>query len=398
MGSLLCGCDCARLIWHFQGSELLSDYYYPWVAAHEGWTQEGDSQVEIVQWNGGRSFVRMRACDRCYPAFALIPYRFLQNGFVWAAAFSVLGGALVLLLLGLTCGDGAAQPQVGRLRAWMTGAALAGTFPFLHALERGNQIWFAAAAVAVFLAWYADERTLGRTCVRRSWVAAVCLALAFCLKVSPALLGLLYLPGALRELQGSRVDGMPRTFETCRLALLSAGTAIILFLAPWPWFGGIEGFHAWMDNAVANQTAYQYSGAVGFLPAAYALSRMPYVADWVSSDAALFATRVSGMVYLAMALLCMFRNPQRLRTIAAIFAVVGMMMTANLHFYGGLYLLPVVLLRLARMWWIEAFLWFCALQPVQVSVGALHPVVYVATLAPVLIPWVALWRTVQKCR
>ena len=50
----------------------------------------------------------------------------------------------------------------------------------------------------------------------------------------------------------------------------------------------------------------------------------------------------------------------------------GMLLVpGNMHFYSGIYLLPVLALRLReRMGWVEAACWFALLCPLQLPLGA----------------------------
>lgn len=325
-----------RVLFFEEGRDLLGDFWMPKTCLEEGYAPPGeDASAERSGWFDGR--MRVCARDRCYPAPALMPLKLFSatwgGAWAWTACVALAFAAALCAVA----------------RGWWP-LALMGTMPVLFTVERGNAIGLSAAAVAVFLAWYKSER-LGR---RR--VAALALACAACLKVSPALLGLLYLP---------RRDW--KSMAWC------AAFGAVLFVVPW-WFvpGGFAALPDFVANVGENAVAYARSAEFGLVPvwrAVRILLGQDCQQTWSGCMAALRASQAAGMALVSL-------GAWRRSECAA---VVGMLWAAgNMHYYGALYLVPLFALALARPTacalprgrrFVQAACWFAILCPVQLVVS-----------------------------
>lgn len=93
------------------------------------------------------------------------------------------------------------------------------------ALQRGNSVLLAVSLVAIAIAWRDDESKVKRE------LALVIIAVAAGLKIYPAILGLLYLKER-------------RWKEAVRLLIYG----VVLFFAPFVFFGGIEGLKTFLHT------------------------------------------------------------------------------------------------------------------------------------------------------
>ncbi len=93
------------------------------------------------------------------------------------------------------------------------------------AIQRGNSVLLAVPLIAIAIAWRDDESK------RKRELALIIIAIAAGLKIYPALLGLLY----IKE---------KRWKETLRLIIYG----VILFFAPFVFFGGIEGLKTFLHT------------------------------------------------------------------------------------------------------------------------------------------------------
>lgn len=329
-----------------RGESLLSDYWMPSECVRggyartdglfeSGWFEPED--LRAGKTTPGRhsptAVFRTGYGDRVYPAFALLPFKLLPmcwtSGWCWT-----IGAALVFLLSLL--------PSAGGVRAPL---ALAFSMPFVFNLERGNPVWLSAAAVAVFLAWWNDERL-----TRRS-LAAVCLAIAVTMKVSPVVLGLLYVPEILRTRFGGASLKMP---------LLAAGCAALFFVVPWLWVpDGFDGIPAFLANARHHADFVLRCAEFGFVQlwrSVRLVQGLDINAPWTGMMA---VARLSQLLGLGALLVGVRRKD-------ALLLVGGMLFLAgNMYYYGALYLFPAFLLQRRSLDWKEGLLWFAILCPVQ---------------------------------
>src|SRR5574344_137801 len=162
--------EAQKSVWVAKGAVRFSDYWCPWLCANDGYQQA----VEADFQKPGGGVHRMSEMDRCYPAFAMIPHRVLPYSEEAAVGYT-LAGAIVFLLALVT---------LSNKKWWVVMMAL--TAPFIFSFDRANPIWFSAAGVAVFLAWWDDENPWKRT------AASACLAIAAAIKLVPIVLLVLY--------------------------------------------------------------------------------------------------------------------------------------------------------------------------------------------------------------
>jgi hypothetical protein len=312
----------------------------------------------------GYSNDKQEAFDTCYPALGplmALPFPCTAKG---GAVFTGVG----ILLWAL------AFAELLRMKAkslgWLEKAGLlmgcAASSVMLHEVEWGNQVIYAAAASTLFVAWYdAEERW------RRN-VAAIALAVAAVLKITPAALGVVYL-SRLRRAKGE-------------IALLVVA-GIALFVVPFAWYGGWDGLCTWFGNALANAKAYVHRGAWGVVPigrTARLLMHMDVSGPWPGLALERAANVMAGCAcILAAVRAAWWDDGARGRTL--LLAVAGMLLVpGNMHVYTGLYLMPVLALRAGEgMDVVEAVCWFALLCPVQIPFGAgcmNHPLANLAFL------------------
>lgn len=321
-----------RELLYDRGRSALNDYYMPWKCAHEGYAQESE-RIDYESPDGRK--LTMDRLDRCYPALALLPYRLLPYSNAAAAGFSLACGLVFLLALAFVA-RASGLPAV-------TGPLLFATGFFLFTLERANPVPLAAASVAVFLVWHDSPSR------PRRFAAAVALAFATALKLSPAVLGVLYL--------------RRRDF---RSVFVSASLTLAFILLPFGLLGGWTGLASWADAAMTHGREMVGFSAFGFAPFARAI-RIFRGEDWQTGISLWCqATRLVGLAALAVAAFLPRRND------AVLWAVVGLLLApGNMLFYAGLYLVPVALVRSAG-WrrgssrdWTEAAVWFALFFALQ---------------------------------
>lgn len=318
-----------RQLFHDEGRHFLNDYYMPWKCANEGYRQP--PELEYTAPDGQR--LTMFARDRCYPAFAILPHRLLPFSVAGGIAYSLSGGVILLLAL----------VMIAKGRLWPL--VLAGSMPFIHALERGNSAWFCAVAIAVFLAWWDDESKGRRT------VAAVCLAVAALLKITPAALGLLYL------FPRERGKGLDLTSMS-----VAAGTAVVLFVLPWlampNGFSDIPLFLAQARENGIHHIQFADFGLIQLWRAVRVMLGQELARPWSGMIA---VSSVSQAIGFAALVFGAFRRRY-------VLMVGGLLLAAgNMHYYGALYLLPVFVLEVSRgekeISWTRLLLWAALLCP-----------------------------------
>lgn len=313
-----------------EGKELLSDYWMPQTCLAEGYAERDEDFTVLFGlkrsgWVNGKMCVV--AYDRCYPAFALLPLKAFPATWGGAWAWIIVS---TLLLIGVLC---------GLARSWWP-LVLLGSMPVLFNVERGNQVAVAAALIGIFLAWYRSE-------VRWKWaVAALALSAATCFKVTPVVLGVLY----LREKDWKGIG-------------LCAVFCSAMFFISWLFVpDGFAGLPMMLENARMNGLVYARSaefGLVDFWRTARVALHQNCTRIW---PGLLVATRLSQILGLAMVAYGAWKRN-------LVWAVVGMLWAAgNMHYYGALYLLPLLVL-VPPSGWCEAAMWFVALCPLQIMLA-----------------------------
>ena len=317
------------------GDDLLSDYWMPRTCAEIGYrAAEGETFPTFAGkpqsgWVEGE--MRVVQYDRCYPAAAIAPMRLVPR--TWRGAWSWTVG-VALAFVGALCWIA---------RSWWP-ILLLGAMPVLFNLERGNLIGVAAACVGVFLAGYRSPRRGGRI------VAALALSLAACLKIGPAVLGVLY----VRERDWAGIGWC-------------AAFGCALFLVPWLLVP--EGFAAlpvMLANAQTNFTEYARTAEFGLVDLWRAV-RVALHQDCLHLwPGCLAVTRLSqALGFAALAYGAWKRRP--------LLAVVGMLWAAgNMQYYGALYVLPLFVMELQKAGFGmppgRLALWLAVLCPLQLVV------------------------------
>ena len=179
----------------------------------------------------------VRRSEQCYPALAHYWVGLFPGNLMGAALCTLIGVAiyiwgLIVLFRKLIPGKVLLATSVACCSA-----------PFLFAFGVGNLIFYAAGFSLLFLTWY-DSASTWRKCV-----AALALALASVLKISPVLLGLLY----FRKGFSSRH----------RYAFLSASIALLLFAMPFYFCGGTASVRLWLENALMNSSVHARENMFG---------------------------------------------------------------------------------------------------------------------------------------
>ena len=324
----------------------------------------GDFRMPRVCAEWGYANDRQPRCDSCYPALgsALVkPFPFEAGG--WFTAL----GALLWAAAFLALADGG--------MGW--GALVAGLLsaPMVFALERGNPVVHAAAAALLFVAWHDAEVRWKRA------AAMLALAAAAALKVAPAALGVLYFARGRRRAR----DGEPFARGVWLEMAACAGLCAALFFVPFAWFGGCDGFMQWLSNAGENARHYAHSGAWGLVAIGRTvrsvLLHMDVTHAWPGIGAERLVNAALGLGCLAAAVAGPWRRTAW-RAVPAgeaggagdvlMLVTAGMLLVpGNMHFYSGIYLLPVLAMRLREgMAWGEAACWFALLCPLQLPMGA----------------------------
>lgn len=313
-----------------EGRTLLCDYWMPRTCLDEGYAEVGD---KFVMWFGAKHSdwvdgkMRVAAMDRCYPAFALLPLKAFPATWGGAWAWTVLS---TLALIGILC---------ALARSWWP-LVLLGSMPVLFNLERGNQVAVAAALVGVFLGWYRSEVRWKRI------VAALALSAATCFKVSPAVLGVLY----LRE----------RDWQSIGLCVVFS---CALFFIPWFFVpDGLAGLPMMLENARENSVFYTRTAEFG-LVAVWRTLRVVFHQNCTRLwPGCLTVAHVSQAVGLAVVAWGAWRRN-------LLWVVTGMLWAAgNMHYYGLLYLLPVLVLAPPASL-VSTCLWLVVLCPLQLMLA-----------------------------
>ncbi len=321
-----------------------------------------------------------KVLDACYPPLGptlALPFPLTQAGGAWFTGVGMALWAAGFWLLLRRCGKDSEVKGFGE-RIWLPMSLLLGCLLssiMLHAFEWGNQILYASAAVTLFVAWQSARETWKR------WTAAGALAVAAVLKILPAALAFIYVA---RWLQVEDRDARRRVvYDSC----VFVGVGAILFVVPFAWYGGWEGFLQWCSNAAANAQGYAHRGAWGMVPIGRTVRVLLHI-DVAQAWSGLWVER---SLSVAMGLVC-FAGAVRLAVkrvategdLLLLLVATMLLVPGNMHVYTGLYLLPVMALRLWRgMTALEGACWFAILCPLQVPLGAgclNHPIANAAFL------------------
>jgi len=323
-----------RGLFHEEGRDLLTDYWMPQTCLVEGYAEVGDRMpsfngVKHSGWVDGKMCVA--SFDRCYPAFALLPFRLFPATWAGAWAWTILSA---LALTGVLC--------VMAHSLWPL--VLLCSMPVLFNIDRGNPVVLTAALVGVFLVWYRSETRWKRV------AAALAISAATCLKISPVVLGALYLRE--RDWKG--------------IGLCAVFTCFLFFV---PWFMipcGLSGLPLMIANACEHSSFFSRVaefGLVGIWRTLRVALHQDCTHVW---PGCLVAVRISQALGFAMVAWGAWKRN-------ILWAVVGMLWAAgNMHYYGALYLLPVFVLTISfsrstptPVHYTSLLLWFVILCPFQ---------------------------------
>lgn len=319
-----------------------------------------------AEW--GYATDRQPLYDSCYPALGSLLVRpFPFEAGHWFIGLGILLWAGALLAL-----------ERGR-RGLMAFGICLGSSIVLYAVERGNPIVYAAAGSLLFVAWMDSKSSVKRFC------ALVALALAAALKIVPAVLIVLLIARWRGTAEGEGAGGRAVLGEAVLFAL--AGT--VLFFGPFVWCGGWSGFLQWLSNAAGNASHYSHTGAWGFVAIGRTVRAAALHVDvsqpWPGLVLERLVNAVWGMGCLGMAIWCMWKRNLRRGDGLLLVTAAMLLVPGNMHFYAGIYLLPVLVLRLREgMGWLEAVCWFTLLCPLQIPFGAgclNHPLANLAFMA-----------------
>jgi len=257
------------------------------------WYTDGEKTFFITGWR-----------DRVYPLFGLLPLKPFPTtrfgGYLW----STIAGLVFLASLCLIS------------KSWWP-LLLAFSMPFLFNFERGNTTWLSAAFAGVFLAWWDDEKDW------KQLVAAVCLAVAGGMKVTPFALGLIYF-----------------TKWRWRPVLLCGFLSAVFVFVPWMFMSdGLAEFSAMIRNAAAQSQFMQRGSDIGLVQL-WRTVRIVLGQSVQEVWPGMKLVAVTSQLIGAAALIYGVCRRDKL------FMVGGMLWAAgNMYYYAMLYLLPVFVLE-----------------------------------------------------
>ena len=224
--------SCQNGVFFCHGKE---NFYYDFFT-NKAVSKMSKPYVEIAKSNM-IEMCNVRRQDQCYPALVNYWVGLFPETIVGAISCTLIG--VVVFLFGLTAFVSRYVPD----KCLISVAVTCCSVPFLLAATVANLILYAVGFALIYLSWYDSSST------RRKCIAAIALALATVLKISPVLLGLLYLG------QGWR--------DRIKYAIFSAVVAFVLLVVPFAFCGGVEAFSAWLDNASMNSSLYACRNCFG---------------------------------------------------------------------------------------------------------------------------------------
>lgn len=357
-------------------SGILSDWFYPRVLAERAkpydavtaeemidlcesrgwrcdWAETFRRRLGLKAWAGGFP-PYIDKFDACYPALALAVVRLFPCSDEGALAGSLIG----LLLLGLACvGLAAKRDDLDGTGVGLAAAAAVLSFPTLYGVERGQLVLFAAAGVATFLATRESKGSVRE-------LGVVALAVASVLKITPGVFALVL----VRERKWQ---------DLAVFAVVSA----VLFFVPFAWYGGVDGFFAWMANASENGRHYVPLGSWGFV----AVFRFVRMVLGLSCEGAWTGLGLARILSVTFGLVALWRY---WKAGDVFFLVMTMLLVpGNMNYYTGVYL--VVALLVGRWNKAELCAWFVILCALQLPYGAFSVNRH---LANVVLLGMAMWR------
>ena len=320
------GISGQRKLFYEEFAEELSDFWMPRMCFEQGYVEHPEQyngfvevrtgkQIEIDEhdvvrstwYTDGRETKFITGWrDRVYPLFGLLPLKLFPatrfGGYLW----STIAG---LVFLGSLCLIS---------KSWWS-LLLACSMPFLFNLERGNTTWLSAAFAGVFLAWWDDEKGW------KQLVAAVCLAVAGGMKVTPFALGLIYF-----------------TKWRWRPVVLCGFLSAVFVFVPWMFLSdGFAEFSAMVRNAAAQSQFMQRASDFGLVQL-WRTARIVLGQDiqevWSGMKLVAVTSQLIGVAVLVVGA----------KRRDYLLMVGGMLWAAgNMYYYAMLYLLPVLVIELS---------------------------------------------------
>ena len=178
----------------------------------------------------------VRRLDQCYPALANYWVGLFPENLIGAMVCTSIG--MMIYIWGLIVFFRRIIPD----KVALATSVACCSAPFLFAFGVGNLVFYAAGFSLVFIAWYDSPITW------RKYVAALMLALAIVLKITPAVLGMFY----LCKLKNHQL----------RYLIVAIAAAFLFFFVPFLFCGGIASILTWFHNSSMN--SIEYAGANRF--------------------------------------------------------------------------------------------------------------------------------------
>lgn len=333
MGDFLYPKLCSTIKPYYSG--VSNETVFSEMKARNGWTDRRlvplAKKMNRCEWEDGFP-ARLDTITCCYPAVCLAlvaPFPLSHSGSI---ACTLLGLSLFLAALLLFT----RSPWI-LLSVLFSSAVLFG-------VSCGQLIFYSAAGVTVFLAWWDSESRAKRT------IAALALAFAAATKLSPALFGALYLTRG-------RWWRSPEPW-------IAGITAIVLVFLPFVFYGGMDAFFRWTANAAENGTVYTRSGRWGIL----AVERTLKIAFGFNVHSPWPEMKYFRAIDFILGIFCLWRG---WRTASAFLITSAMMLLpGNMLYYTGIYLIPALLIdngfKSTRFRYPALILAFFLLTPLQI--------------------------------
>lgn len=289
------------------------------------------------------------AFEVVYPLFAHWMLTFFPNSFLGGFLNSFVGCFILFLSLSVFV-----QRRLKNLTFICKMVILFACFcawQVPYVFERSNQLPYAAGLVALFLALYDSNRFWERC------VAAVALAMAAALKVSPALFGVVYFVSPFKSATRRRMDWI--SVGICVMA------AFVLVFGPFWWHGqGFVEITRLYRNVVENAGRYMRGAAWGIVAIWRELAFVGSAPSGLTFGVARFSNVGLGIIGLVASVL-----PNRFgvrpheRLLFSASAV--MLLPTNTCSYTALYLFPAFLMTESHDWKMHV-LWLMLFLPIQI--------------------------------
>jgi len=225
--------------------------------------------------------------------------------------------------------------------------------------------------VAIFLLWWDDPHPW------KKYFAAICLAGAAASKMSPVVLGTLYLPGLFTA---------PAKYW--RPVLVAVLAFLIFFFVSWFFVpDGLDGIPIMLQNAARHADVISRWPDFGFVPVFRMVYRILTSHSLLGTEPIITCAKILTMVSGCLILLlgAMRRD--------YVLLVTGMIyMAGNMFYYGSLYIIPCMLLTNSfshtKSYFVDALLMTVILCPVQfivMDMSVTRPLCNLALLVVVLL-------------